>query len=390
MRKSLFFLLLTSVLLMGCHHAQSNSEDSFSTSSLPSISNRELPDEKTISVITNDFYEQSFKAKGITDDSSFCGYYEPREISINSFVPIYYYGCVFNETYIFTYMINGFHVDSIEAYSIDFDENNELYFKNFYTGNDFHKNYYSQHLMPQVWQSGKIYTIAEAYQKKVIDKDIFECVIRYRDGKRVSTNYTFSVVAYLEKEIGKEYFDNLPPLVSDKQEHRSLLINRFERIKQRFYQQEIVAKGIEDDSVFRTYYRFQQYKDAVKAIDYNSIHLHSFLDVTDDFYIYILIINDIEIEIDPGYGDSYGRSIILGEKRYSINHQIEPVVVIGDELHFMTDAYELGILNETLLEQLDATIFYKVYLESTADANHKYINLESKTLERSFYVNPVL
>ena len=73
-----------------------------------SIRELSAKEQKTYSKITKAFYEQVFKQKGVLDDSSFCGQYEPRKITIDSIKPFYDFG-TYKGAYVVTFIINGFY-----------------------------------------------------------------------------------------------------------------------------------------------------------------------------------------------------------------------------------------------------------------------------------------
>ena len=125
MIKKLLLLTLSSLLICSCSSANIDSNDD-STNPTNNDSGYVEPlkedpypiSNEKLNQITNAFYQQSFAEKGIDDDSSFCGFYEPRLININSFLPLYNYG-MYNSTYVITFAINGFYGRADSYYSIE-------------------------------------------------------------------------------------------------------------------------------------------------------------------------------------------------------------------------------------------------------------------------------
>ena len=317
------------------------------------------------------FYEQSFRDVGVDDDSSFCGYYEPRGIGLSSFAAYMDFGSFEGDTYIVSFMINGFALHELEMRDFRIKDG-KLSFIHWVSGNEYVENIHSPFLMPQVWKDGKIYGMVEAYNAGIIGDEVF----------RGRSYFQPADVIPPLNAIGKAYYDGLPGLLRDGSSH-SDLIPRFEETKSRFYEKEIVAKGYTDDSYFRGYYTEEHYKHEVKAIDPYSIHLNYFSEL-EGFTLYLLSINDIDRDVQSWFGDVTGRLIRLGDHYYALEFQIDPVVELDGEVYFLQDAYEQGIVGEKELAQID-TVFVMgmedfAYMEG----------LETKWQERAFYHNPVL
>ena len=366
MKKILTFISLIAVLLTGC---SKHNDDS----SIPPIS-KELSD-----TIISDFYEQSFVSKGVKDDSSFCNYYLPRLITKDSFTPYLYFGKYDNNTHILSFMINGFCLNATEMHDVKI-EDNKLSFVN-WIHDEAYENFYSPYLMPQVWQNGKVYTFVDAYNNKIITDEVLNKSTNYF-GKEAITLVPTDVLPVFP--ITKEYFDRLPPLVGDNTVTKSLLIPSFEQIKGTFYKQEIEAKGIKDDAIFRESFTEEHYKHEVKTVDASSIHLDSFLKINDNFSLFFISINDLTMEVQSWFGDITGRSYTLGETYFCCLEAIEPIVVINNNLYYLTDAYNQNVLTEELVEELKNNISYP-----EINSNSKE-DIETKSLERSIYTNPVI
>ena len=362
--KKTFLLLLASALICGCS-TKSNDESTSQEGDCFSINTRIL------NGITDAFYQQSFVEKGITDDSSFCGYYEPRLINRNSFMPLYNYG-IYDSTYVVTFSINGFYGNPTSFHSVEVVDG-KLSFP--------HLELYSygtttnECLIPQVYKEGKIYNIIEAYNNKIIGDEVFTTYTDYwgKEGR------TLSQKGAQISQFSKEYFNNLPPLKKDETTTYSYLIPEFEEIKNLFYQQEIAAKGYTDDSHFRENFYEEKYK-AARPIDEYSVHLNEYYDVTDTVRVYAVSVNDIYMEIQSYFGDITGRTFYLGEKTVSTSYQIEPIIVISNKLYFITDAYDQGLFTDELMKAFNIAFPYG-FISDRSPYSHQ---LEYKFIEREF------
>ena len=358
----ILFLTLTGFLICGCSKSDIEEQtiDSFKI------------DNKMLDEITNTFYQQSFVEKGVTDDSSFCGYYEPRLINQHSFMPLYNYG-IYGSTYVITFAINGFYGKPTSFNSVEINDG-KLYFP--------HLELYSygtvinEYLIPQVYKDGKIYNIIDAYNNKLIGNEVFTTYTDYW-GKE---GMTLSEKGPRINQFNKSYFDNLPPLKKDQTISYSYLIPEFEKVKNLFCQQEIVAKGYTDDSHFRENFHEEKYKTP-KPIDECSVHLNEYYDITDSVRIYAVSVNDIYMEVQSYFGDIIGRAFNFGERIIGTSYQIEPIIIISSKLYFITDAYNQGLFNEELMDAFNAAFPYGG-IPANYPCSHQ---LEYKLIERDFY-----
>ena len=345
----------------------------FMTLGVVSCSNDKTFSEKKLKEITNAFYQQSFVDKGITDDSSFCGTYEPRNITIDSFLPLYNYGVYGDgKVFVLTFAINGFYTRSIELRRFKVDGKTLSFPDLGYWGEP-----RNEYLIPQVYVDGHIYDIITAYEQNIITPYSEELFTKY-------TTYQGNTGVYLAEkgeplsEFSESYFKNLPALKNKEGVSTSLLTERYETIKDKFYQKYIINKGLTDDSSFRETMD-TPYREDVKAITKNSIHLNEQINVTDDMLLYTVSVNDIIYNIQPWFHDHTSSTYMLGEFMFSIDQQIEPIVEVNNEVYYLTDAYEEGLISEDFVNALRTKHINVISREN--------IQLECKYKERTFIYN---
>ena len=379
MIKKFLLLTLSSLLICSCSSANIDSNDDSTNPANNDSGYVEPPKEdpypisnEKLNEITNAFYQQSFVEKDIDDDSSFCCYYEPRLININSFLPLYNYG-IYDSTYVITFAINGFYGRADSYYSIEINDG-KLSFPQLERYS--YGMAINDYLIPQVYKDGKIYNIIEAYNNKIVGNEVFTTYTDYWGNEGM----TLSQKGFQINQFSKEYFNNLPPLKKDKNTTYSYLIPEFEEIKRLFYQQEIVAKGYTDDSHFREHFQEEKYKTA-KPIDEYSVHLNEYYDVTDSVRVYAVSVNDIYMEVQSYFGDITGRIFYFGDRMISTSYQIEPIIIISNRLYFITEAYNLGLFTDELMEAFNETFPYS-NIPDRYPFSHQ---LEYKYAEREFY-----
>ena len=364
-------------LICGCSSNSTSASDTANQSSfedeqiIVSTSYHSPISEDILNEITNAFYQQSFVEKGVTDDSSFCGHYEPRLINLNSFMPLYNYG-IYPSYYVLTFAINGFYGLQTSFHAVEINDGKLSFpFLELYSYGMMASNY----LIPQVYKNGKIYNIIDAYNNKVIGDEIFSF---YTNNKGVQS-ITLQEKGVQLKQLTKEYYDSLPPLKKDQVTTYSYLTPEFEEVKWLFYQLEIVAKGYKDDSHFREHFVEEKYKTP-KPINEYSVHLNEYYDVSDSVRVYTVSVNDIYVEKQSYFGDITGRSFPIGGKTYTTAYQIEPIIVISGRLYFITEAYKQGLFTNELTEALNEAFPYGD-ISYRKPYSHQ---LEYKYVEREF------
>ena len=345
----------------------------FMTLGVVSCSNDRTFSEKKLKEITNAFYQQSFIDKGITDDSSFCGNYEPRNITLDSFLPLYNYGVYENgKVFVLTFAINGFYARTRELSRFKVD-GKDLSFPDLGEWGEPRNEY----LLPQVYIDGHISDIVTAYKQEIIapySEELFTKHTSYSG----SVGYSLYTKGDDLNEFSENYFKNLPALKNKEGVSTSLLTEKYETIKDKFYQKYIINKGLTDDSSFRETMQ-TPYREDVKIITKNSIHLNERIDVTNDVPLYTVSVNDIIYNIDPWFNDRFSNTYSLGDFIFAIDQQIEPIVEVNDEVYYLTDAYEEGLIGEDFVNALKAK-----HINVTSKENTQ---LECKYTERTFIYN---
>jgi hypothetical protein len=329
--------------------------------------------QKLYTNIAKAFYEQIIKSNDVKDDSSFCGYYEPRHITIDSIKPFLDFG-TFQDAYVLTFIINGFYYDVNDF---------EILLNDDQSGFTFDKEkdeHFCHYLMPFVYKEGKICSIKDAFKKSIIDLSYFDHLSmgHYRLPNK-GRNAILS-------DIGTSYFNHLPPLVDGHAVSFSPLKSSFEEIKSLFYQQEIVNNSRLDDRPYRELYRESRYKQYYIDIDYSSIHLNFYKNCASGMKLFLISINDILFDVQSYFGDANVHEIALGDDVYHSTFVIEPLVEINENVYYLTDAFNHGLLNETMLLDIKEALSFS----NLCDWYPKgFEHLETKLLERRFLLNEI-
>ena len=330
-------------------------------------------EQKLYTDITEAFFEQIIKGDNVKDDSSFCGYYELRQITIDSIKPFLDFG-TFQDAYILTFIINGFYYD-INDFDILLNDE-----KTAFTFDKEKDEQFSPYLMPFVYEKGNICSIKDAFQNNIVDLTYFEHVSM--------SHYTIPNKGRnaLLSDIGANYFNHLPSLADGRTTSYSPLKSSFEETKNLFYQQEIVGNGYLDDRPYRTLFKEPRYKQYYIDVDYSSIHLNFYKDCASGMKLFIISINDILNDIQSWFGDGIDHEIILGNDVLHSNFVIEPLVQINQNIYYLTDAYNLGVLTDAMLLDIK-----EAYPSSIMDdwSPKGFAHLETKLLERRYLLNEI-
>ena len=321
--------------------------------------------------ITRAFYEQSFQLKEVSDDSSFCGYYSPRKITIDSIMPFYDCG-QYNGAYILTFIVNGFFYKYNE-FEIIF---NEDYSSFVFLGEK--NNHLSDFLIPQVYKNGQIINIKDAYKQGIVKKDFFE-------GESLTYKVETKGNNAILSNIDRSYFANLPSLVNNQESLFSVLDHGFEQTKRTFYEKEILSKGYKNDMPFRQLFFEERYRNYYIEVDYSSIHLNFYKQLSSSV-IYLLSINDILFDIQAWFNEPQVHEFKLGKTTFCSQFVIEPIIEVNDDVYFVSEAFEKGALSQAEMDEISQAFSSNVLLSEQPDG---YVALETKLLERHYTLNKI-
>lgn len=370
-------LILTFLTICSCRHQTTPANENESllvTDYWNNYSTQRLSesDQKLYENITSSFYEQSFILKNVIDDSTFCGHYSSRSITIDSIKPFYDCG-KYNDAHILTFIINGFFY-TYDVFRLSFNEDSSSF-----VFNKEKEAFLCDYLLPQVYKNGRIYTIKEAFNQGILDKHFFvkdgssHCVLTKGNNAILST-------------IDRSYFTNLPPLVNNMKCSFSPLIDGFEKVKNSFYENEIIGKGLHDDSSFRDKYLDQRYKTYFIDIDYSSIHLNYYKQLSNNVRVFLISINDILFDYQAWFNEPNVHQFNIDEVSFESLFVLEPVVYIDEEASFVSNAFKNGKLTQNMIDEMSAVFSKNALLQTNPN---DFLPLETKLLERHFTLNKI-
>ena len=363
-------ILLTSLLSIACSNNNRHSFPKHLLGESGSEFDVHLSEEEQLRYleITDSFYNLLLD-KGISDDSSFSRFYEPRLITKDSILPRF--KCSYDDSNItiLTFAINGFYLSRKEImFNKPIDSNGEMLFYNIYDEecNDC--------LIPYVFfqETKKICDIKTAYKENTISQSIFTM----NKGSDNNSYYVFNTSLFLISPLRKDYFVNLPSLVIHKDTNQSLLIQELQDIKDSFYEKEIVAKEFINDKHFRESYVGNKFNYYCIKLDKTSVHIDYFRSFRSGFTLYFISINDIKIDTYSSLNDPIIHRYYFGENEISTPSVVEPVVQIDNDISFLSESYKKGLFTDLMAEDL-----FNAYPNGIIDEDSYKVEIENKTLE---------
>ena len=280
--------------------------------------------------IKEDFYQQRFADKGITNEYEYEKYYyksaymsesNSMEINLQSIFVYRLYG-VFDSAYVVDFLING--KGKTVWFNDSYSEDLNISITPFSTNELF------------VWKNHQIFTLSEAIKTKIITSEHVQAF--YQDGY-------FKPIEYVET-LFNEYMYNLPNFLNGANNNYVVTeVNKlnedlnYAKIKDDFYHQRFVEKNIDDDREYNNYYQFRH-------VNNGSILLHRLYAKFENTYVVGMAVN--------GYG-FYGYKTTSFEYKYGTKYfsfSIVPEVWKDGKFYYLKEAYAKGIITDEHLKSM--------------------------------------